>query len=92
MPRRPQITTDLRDSVYSAISRPVCTRCQSRTDWHPTDCDKNGCHDLYAQEVEAVMEIFKQELAARCPQVTGDKPACPPKKPENERQQEKDND
>lgn len=53
--------TNLRDKIYSAISHPVCERCQSRTDWDSSDCDKNSCHDLYAEETDTVLGIIEQE-------------------------------
>ena len=53
---------DLRERIYTAISKPACDRCQSRTDWHPTDCEKHKCHELYEQETDAVMEIISGEI------------------------------
>ena len=53
---------DLRERIYTAISKPACDRCQSRTDWHPTDCEKHKCHELYEQETDAVMEIINGEI------------------------------
>lgn len=54
---------ELQRQIYEAISKPACDRCQSRTDWHPTDCDKHDCHKLYAQETEAVLNIvFEQRV------------------------------
>ena len=59
----------LHERIWNAIAAPPCTRCMARADWHPTDCGKNGCHDLYAQEVAAVMEIVQEVLD----EVKGDK-------------------
>lgn len=54
---------ELQRRIYEAISEPACDRCQSRTEWHPTDCDKHKCHELYAKETEAVLAIvFEQRV------------------------------
>lgn len=57
----PEPIVELRERIYTAISQPVCERCQSRTDWGPSDCDKNCCHDLYAKETEAVLAIVLEQ-------------------------------
>lgn len=60
---------DIRNKIYTAISKPVCERCQSRTDWHPTDCEKNKCHDLYEQETNNVLSVVHKatmEAAMAC--------------------------
>lgn len=54
---------ELQRRIYEAISKPACDRCQSRIEWHPTDCDKYDCHELYAQEAAAVLDIvFEQRV------------------------------
>lgn len=54
---------ELQRRIYTAISKPACDRCQSRTGWHPTDCDKYDCHKLYQKETDAVMDIiFEQRV------------------------------
>ena len=51
----------IRERIYTAISQPVCERCQGRTDWGPSDCDKNCCHDLYNKETDAVLDIVLEQ-------------------------------